>query len=163
MAGAKASRHYQDRPLFEFGWGLLGQLCDRRVWLGDCPDVLPQSGTCCLADPGQGPLGAILCALQESSTPWNLILAVDYPELTFEILKGLPLRRGALAVLPRAEGQPHPLCGYYHGDLRPVLQARWDQGERSVVRALGGVEGVDWVDFPNSSSFRNVNQPSDLR
>jgi len=160
MQGAKASRLYKGRPLFEYGWGLLGNLCKRRVWLGDCPDVVPPSGALCLDDPGQGPLGAILAALNESSTPWNLILAVDYPELTLEILKTLPLRTGALAVLPRAAGQPHPLCGYYHRDLAGSLQRCWEQGERSVLRAL---EGVDWVDFSDSSGFCNVNQPSDLK
>src|SRR5271157_6037661 len=81
--------------------------------------------------PGEGPLGGVLTALQNSSAEWNLIVACDMPELTGEFLGGL---------MEAAEGRD---C--------EVLQMRAALEEVRMATHL----------VPELAHFQNVNTPGD--
>lgn len=185
MGGGKALKLFQQRPLWTYGRDLLRQVCNPVKLLGACPD-LGLEETLVEPDPGQGPLGALIYALELSQTCWNLILALDYPCLTRELLEPLlpgqtnsptswspeqkisessclSLPLGEWARLPRCQGQVHPLCGYYHKDAVKGLRTSYEQGERSLVKALNRLgPAVAWVDYEDPAPFLNVNRPSDL-
>ena len=161
MGGAKATRIFDGRPLWSHGHDLLSQCCSQVVVLGHCPELeLPALVE---ETPGQGPLGGVVCALNHSSTPWNLVLALDYPLLTADMVARLRPPRG-LACLPSCQGQAHPLCGYYHRAAAAPLGEALAAGQRSLLRAVEGLgEQVHWVDFEDERAFLNVNHLSDLR
>lgn len=163
MGGAKALQTYKGRPLYSYGLQLLQSQTRWTVLLGRCPELahlpLPQWWE---ETPGEGPLGALVRGLRHSPTSWNLMLALDYPDFDMSILPALDRREGAAAILPRAGGQAHPLCGFYHRDALPGLERQFCRGERSVLRALEAVQ-VRWLDVPPGEALHNVNRPSDLR
>jgi molybdopterin-guanine dinucleotide biosynthesis protein A len=161
MGGCKASRLFAGRPLWRYGYELLQQCCAQVHLLGHCPDLeLP---TRVEKSPGQGPLGALVDALESTPGDWNLVLALDYPLLTLDVVEQLRPGLG-LARLPRCQGQPHPLCGCYHRQAAGPLGEAFRGGERSLLRALAGLgEQVHWLEFGDSGPFLNVNSPADLR
>ena len=66
--------------------------------------------------PGRGPLSGIHAALCVSETEWNIILGVDSPRVTPELLRFLMATAAgtaALAVVPRVEGRLHTVCAVY--------------------------------------------------
>jgi molybdopterin-guanine dinucleotide biosynthesis protein A len=154
MGGSKPLALFAGAPLYVHGLQLLSQLCQWSVLLGRFP--LPGAHPCWWEHPsGTGPLTALLRALEHSPTAWNLVLAVDYPELRAATLLSWPLQ--GQAVLP----QGHPLCGFYHRSAAPLLRRAWEAGERSVLRALEAVD-VRWVEAAPGAEFLNVNRPEDL-
>lgn len=161
LGGAKAIRPFRDQPLWSYGQRLLEQCCDHVTLLGKCPEL--NRPTLVEPEPGQGPLGALLCALQHSPPEGCLVLALDYPLLGPSIIERLrPPDDDWQARLPRCGRQRHPLCGFYHPRALPALWAAYQAGERSVRRALEGVV-VDWIDFEETDAFLNVNHPADLQ
>ncbi|MBS2040777.1 molybdenum cofactor guanylyltransferase [bacterium] len=152
MGGLKASRLFRGRPLWIYGYELLGGFCDEVRLLGHCPEIeLPALVE---PEPGQGPLGAICAGLRASPSPWNFVLALDYPLLDSEFVAQLGAPQRGLARLPRCGPQQHPLCGYYHRGLSLPTQG-------SVLKALAS-QPVEWVDFGADPRFHNVNEFSDL-
>jgi molybdenum cofactor guanylyltransferase len=166
LGGHKATRLYKGQPLFSYALALLQTQPGWTVLLGRCPELahlaLPQWWE---ASPGQGPLGALVRALSHSPSEWNLVLAVDYPELSCQLLDALAQEAQPAddAVLPCAAQERHPLCGFYHRRAAPTLEAAFGAGERSVQRALQGL-AVRWVDVASRhAELHNVNRPTDLR
>lgn len=155
MGGAKATRLFAGRPLWSYGYDLLGSFCQEVRLVGRCAELdLPQ-----LVEeaPGLGPLGGIVAALKTARTDWNFILALDYPLLDQAFVSSLGIPQSGLARLPRCGRQKHPLCGFYHRGAADRLEARG-----SVVRALEGL-AVEWVDFGEDPRFLNVNYVEDLQ
>jgi len=86
-----------------------------------------------------GPLGGIEAALTASESEQNLFLAVDLPWLPVEFLRWMMERAGrtnALATVPRAQGQPQPLCAVYSWAMLPHVRAALAEGDAKVVRAV---------------------------
>ena len=161
MGGQKATRLFAGRPLWSYGYDLLQQICSQTVLLGECPELpLPTRPE---ALPGRGPLAALVPALEASESAWNVVMALDYPLLTRDLLERLsPV--GGLARLPSCQGQKHPLCGYYHRQAARPLGRALAGGERSLLGALEALgDEVEWLDFEDGGPFLNVNQPADLR
>lgn len=155
MGGAKALKLFRGRPLWIYGYELLGSFCREVHLLGECPDLgLP---TLVEDQPGQGPLGAIGAALKASQADWNFILALDYPLLDRGFVEALGTPSGGMARLPRCGQQKHPLCGFYHRSAGEVLPTAG-----SVLRALENLE-MRWVDFGDDPRFLNVNRLEDLQ
>jgi len=156
LGGDKATRPFRGRPLWTYGFELLKSFCSQVELVGECAQLdLP---TLIEAQPGGGPLGAIVHALKVSDCDWNFVLALDYPLLDADFVRDLGKPGGGLARLPVCQGQPHPLCGYYHRDAKASLPAHG-----SVLRALSQLGSqVSWVDFAADERFLNVNHPQDL-
>lgn len=155
MGGGKALQLFAGRPLWSYGFELLNSFCSSVRLVGECAELaLPKLVE---AQPGRGPLGAIVTALEAAQTDWSFVLALDYPLLDLVFVEALGRPERGVARLPRCGEQPHPLCGFYHR-----AAARELPGQGSVLRALERLE-VEWVDFGEDERFLNVNRPSDLR
>ena len=79
------------------------------------------------AYPGRGPLGGIHAALCASETVLNLILGVDCPRLTPELLRFL-LRVAAgtpqLVTVPRVGGRLQNVCAVYRKEFAQLAEPR---------------------------------------
>jgi molybdopterin-guanine dinucleotide biosynthesis protein A len=77
--------------------------------------------------PDRGPLGGIHAALSAGSAELNLMLAIDTPFLSRELLLYVLHRAGwssATVTVPRVGGRYHPLCAVYRrGFLRRATEA----------------------------------------
>ncbi|TVQ61887.1 MAG: molybdenum cofactor guanylyltransferase [Spirulina sp. DLM2.Bin59] len=116
----------------------------------------------------KGPAWALAQGLAAIQPPWLLLVACDLPCLDSEILTRW---RGELAdlppttqaMIPRWGERWEPLCGFYRGDLGPMLMAYLDQGERSLQGFLNQLEvkalPVGEGDRPH---LHNCNTPTDL-
>lgn len=156
MGGQKATRLFRGRPLWLWGYELLRDVCESVILLGDCPDL--QGEFWREPAPGGGPLPALAYALERTTTPWNLVLALDYPLLQRQHVEALGLPRGR-ATLPTCEGRRHPLCGYYHRDLG----REWRGQGGSLLGALDAQSAIHWVEVADPAAFLNVNHPADLQ
>ncbi|MDB6145309.1 MAG: mobA [Pseudomonas sp.] len=84
-----------------------------------------------------GPLAGVLAGLAVARHGWVLVLACDAPRvdqaLIQQLLNGA---EGASPLMVRQEGQWQPMFSLIRTALLPALRDRWDQGERSLLRAL---------------------------
>ena len=81
-----------------------------------------------------GPLGALVSALAHSATPLALLLAVDLPFATPELLAYLvETAGGADAVVPVTRDGPHPLCAVYRTTCLAPARRRLDAGEYKMT------------------------------
>jgi molybdopterin-guanine dinucleotide biosynthesis protein A len=91
--------------------------------------------------PGQGPLAGIHAALSASTTKLNVILGVDCPRITPELLRfllAIAAGTAALAVVPRVQGRLHTVCAVYRKAFAPAAE----QELRSATQQLGSA-GAD--------------------
>ena len=129
-------------------------------------DVLLESE---FAIAGAGPLVAFAQAFPRISTEWVLLLACDLPALQAAIVQRWMTQWDgrAIALLPRTGDRWEPLCGFYHRDCLPSLQACVAQGERSFQRWLASiaVQAIAMSDdaiAPEQAMLFNCNTPQDL-
>ena len=165
LGGRKASQRVGGVSLGHRGWELLAEVCTSRWLLGGCEDwPIPGCSQIYEAESGQGPLAAICAGLAHCRSDWAFFLAVDYPLLEVAQIEQLCVRlkdTRSQVVAARVDGQRHPLIGIYSAVLLEQLQRRFQEGERSLLKALE-CAAVEWVDFAESGHFLNVNRPSDL-
>ena len=115
--------------------------------------------------PGAGPLGGILTALTNASSPWILVVACDMPKLSAAPLASLldpAVRSSVRAVLPRTpDGRLQPLCAAYARTALGPLANAFRGGTRKVMEA---VQTLPWraIEMEDPAPFANVNRPSDL-
>ena len=108
--------------------------------------------------PGEGPLGGVLTALTVGSPA--VVVACDLVDLAPATVKSLAEaldeHDAAVAFSDRAE----PLCAIWSDRAVPVLRARFEAGERTMHRAIEGLD-ICWVTVA-PADLRNVNTPGDL-
>ena len=121
--------------------------------------------------PNRGPLSGIHAALQSSATEFNLILAVDLPHVTPELLRYLINQAQATpapVTLPRTSDGWQPLCAVYRKEFAEIADSALRQNqnaihtlvENSVPRVIDELE-LHHAGF-SPKLFRNINTPSDL-
>ncbi len=85
-----------------------------------------------------GPFAGVLAGLAVARHPWLLILACDAPKIDASLINTLlearPASRSALMVQQADQWQP--MFSLIPRSLLPALQQGWDEGERSLLRAL---------------------------
>jgi molybdenum cofactor guanylyltransferase len=173
LVGGKSSRMGQDkavlpaggRTLVELVAGTVSAAAGPTALVGGARRTLPiEFGFVRDLYPGEGPLGGILSALQDSAADWNLIVACDMPRLEADFLRRLldTAEQGDIdALLPAGpSGLPEPLCAAYHRRCyRPLAQA-FGRGVRKISTALEEVRAVVWP-VQEALYFQNVNTPED--
>jgi molybdenum cofactor guanylyltransferase len=180
LAGGKSARMGSDKAFLELsGRSLLSRALDlaRAVTpdvriVGD-PEKFAAHGVV-VADiySARGPLGGIHAALSNSTTDWNLILAVDLPFLEPRLLSYLIAEAqasDAVVTVPSAGGHLHPLCAVYRKQFS-VAAGRALAEDRNKVDALFSEVLVRILDEQelvaagfNPSIFRNLNTPEEWR
>ena len=126
--------------------------------------------------PGTGPLAAVAtgaAALRAAGHDGPVIvLAVDMPFVTVELLRLLATRAGPATAVPRAAGHPQVLCARYGPDalagvdrllaaggvsLRKLLEAMDARGE------VGWIHPEEWRPVAGAEALADVDTPDDLR
>ena len=174
LTGGRSSRFGSDKALYTVHGRamalhvaeVLGGPADSVTLVGD-PGKYGLLGLPVISDqfPGAGPLGGIVTALANASSPWILVVACDMPKLSAAPLASLldpAARSNVRAVLPRTpDGRLQPLCAAYaRTALGPFTDALCS-GTRKVMEAI---QTVPWraIEMGDSVPFVNVNRPSDL-
>ena len=85
-----------------------------------------------------GPMAGVLAGLAQARHDRLLVLACDAPMIDRALLEQLMQAGGSppIAAMVRQDGQWQPMFSLIPRNLLAALQAQWQQGERSLLRAL---------------------------
>jgi molybdopterin-guanine dinucleotide biosynthesis protein A len=120
--------------------------------------------------PGAGPLAGLVTGLHASCHDWNLAVACDMPFVSRELAAALfhaGVNNGADVVIPRFDGQLHPLFACYHRRSRAVGSRLIASGERALqaLYTTSKTYVLEEAAFPPSldpqRALFNMNRPSD--
>ena len=120
--------------------------------------------------PGCGPLAGIHAALVDSRAELNLMLAVDMPFVSSELLAFLFAAAepsDAIITVPRTSRGFEPLCAIYRRDFSTAAEQALRAGKYKVDAAFSGVsvqvieeDELATAGF-SEKNFFNVNTPQD--
>jgi molybdopterin-guanine dinucleotide biosynthesis protein A len=182
LAGGKSSRMGvgTDKALLEFGGqtlldralAVMGTVCDRVAIVADPAKFTNYESVVADIFPGCGPLAGIHAALVHSSAELNLMLAVDMPFVSQELLAFLfaaatSEANDAIVTVPRSGKGLQPLCAVYRRDFSPVAEQALRAGKYKVdaVFSSVSVRVVEEVELATAGfseqSFFNVNTPQE--
>jgi len=121
--------------------------------------------------PGCGPLGGIHAALRSSAAELNLVVAVDMPFVTPDLLLYLVERArssSATVTVPHCGGGNQPLCAVYRRAFADSAQLALSDG-RFKIDALFANESSQVISEDelkgkgfSAEIFRNLNTPEEL-
>ena len=146
LAGGKSSRmgrekglvEFHGKPLIQYGIDLLARYTDRILISSANPDYLSY-GLELVTDTvtGQGPAAGLASTLQQSVTPWNLVIACDLPFLEPELMETLLANtEGFQAVVPIHDDVKEPLAALYHSDLAEHFADSIEAGNLALHKIL---------------------------
>jgi molybdopterin-guanine dinucleotide biosynthesis protein A len=180
LAGGQSSRMGVDKALLELhGRTLLERaletmrgVCDAVSIVGDTAKFATYGTVVEDVYAGCGPLAGIHAALLNSSAELNLVMAVDMPFVSRELLAFLlatAAETDAIAAVPRSGQGYQPLSAVYRHAFAPAAEAALRAGTYKidalfstvVVREIGEEE-LRRAGF-SEKMFLNVNTPEDLR
>jgi len=172
MGSDKALLELGGRSLLEHALSMVRQVCPEVAIVGDPAKFGVYGSVIQDAYSGCGPLAGIHAALQHTSAELNLVLAVDMPLVSPELLRLLVAAAevsDALVTVPRTGRGFQPLCAVY----RPAFAALADKALREgkyKIDALFSEVGTRMIEEGDLAgagfterSFFNVNTPDDLR
>jgi molybdenum cofactor guanylyltransferase len=170
MGSDKAFLEFGGQTLLERALGVVAAICGRVMIVGD-PSKFGIYGTV-IADvfPGCGPLGGIHAALVHSTDELNLMVAVDMPFVSAELLAFLfaaAVNNRAVVTVPRVGKGLQPLCAVYRRDFADVAKQALRAGKYKIDAAFASVstrviEESELVAAGFSErSFFNVNTPEE--
>ena len=172
MGSDKAMLRFRGRPMMEIAQETLSRVCDRVAISGNRPDLASWGEVVTERRIAEGPAAGIEAALEDSKTPWALILPVDLPVMSATLLQQwTPLvmaSEGILASYMECAGDWHPALCLVHRDCLPLFRAALDAGDRKLTRIFQGLEDrLLVVDaealMPGAAEFFiNVNTPEEL-
>lgn len=151
----KALARLGGETLAERAWRALGR-CEERLAVGKAADALPLPFA--VHDDGsetRAPLAGVVAALRLAAHAVCVVLPVDCPRATPELLERL-----AAACRDAAVPQTGPLPGAYRRSALPVLERRLAAGELSLRGALGELE-VETVEL-DPALLVDVDTPEEL-
>ena len=171
----KAFLEFGGQTLLDRALSVMGTVCDRVTIVGD-PLKFTKYGSSkhvsVVADifPGCGPLAGIHAALLHSSAELNLMLAVDMPFVSRELLAFLFAAAedsDAIVTVPRGGKGLQPLCAVYRRDFSPVAEQALQAGKYKIDATFVGlsVRVMEESELAaagfSEESFFNVNTPQD--
>jgi molybdopterin-guanine dinucleotide biosynthesis protein A len=192
LAGGKSSRMGAgvDKVFLEFGGQTLldraltvmSEVCDRVTIVGD-PARFANYGSSEYASskyesvvpdifPGCGPLAGIHAALVHSPAELNLMLAVDMPFVSPELLAFLfavaeDEANHAIITVPRTSKGFQPLCAVYRREFSMAAEQALRAGKYKIDAAFSGlsIRVIEEAELAaagfSERSFFNVNTPQD--
>jgi len=172
MGGNKAFLNFRGQTLLERARTTLSAACGNVTIVGD-PEPFASYGQV-VSDvfPGCGPLAGIHAALKHSSAEVNLMLAVDMPFVSSDLLKFLleaATDTNAMVTVPRTIRGLQPLCAVYRRAFAPFAERALREGRYKIdatfaevpIHVIGG-EKLAAAGFSDKDFF-NVNTPGDYR
>jgi len=172
MGRNKAFLEFEGQMLLARGLGKLRQVCGQVTIVGD-KEIYSGYGRA-ISDvfPNCGPLGGIHAALAQSVAELNLMLAVDMPFVSGDLLAFL-LRQAsestAIVIVPRTRRGLQPLCAVYRAAFADVAEKAIRAGNYKIDAAFAGIPiyVVSDADLTaagfSERDFFNVNTPDDWR
>jgi molybdopterin-guanine dinucleotide biosynthesis protein A len=182
LAGGKSSRmgagqdndkaflDFAGQTLLDRALAVMGTVCDRVAIVGDPAKFRNYESVVPDIFPGCGPLAGIHAALLHSSAELNLMLAVDMPFVSRELLGFLfaAAEEGdAIVTVPRSGKGLQPLCAVYRRDFSTVAEQALRAGKFKIDATFSSVsvrvieEGELAAAGFSEQSFFNVNTPQD--
>ena len=181
LAGGKSTRMGRDKAFLEFeGRTLLDRaltvmatVCDHVKIVADPVKFAKYESETVIADtfPGCGPLGGIHAALAHSSSGLNLMLAVDMPFVSSELLSFLFATaedNAAVVNVPRINDGLQPLCAIYRRDFAAVAEQALRAGKYKIDALFADVS-INLIEETaltsagfSAQSFFNMNPPQDF-
>ncbi len=175
MGGDKPERLVLGKSLLEHARELLRPHCDKLIVVGGGYGLSDEQ-------PGLGPLGGLLTALDRADTAWVLVATVDMPAVRPTLLARLVSARqvedrAVLVHVPfsypdLAAGQdtmllapqPQPFPGLYRSDLGPELRHFLEDGGRKARKFVHLLNArlVEVRSDEIEGMLCNVNRPEDL-
>ena len=137
--------------------------CSPIVAIGGDPAALADLGLEVIADrwPGEGPMGAVITALQHADGGPAVVVSCDLPLLTPGTVEALAAAVvGHDAAVPRTD-RWQALCAAWAPSALSTLVTAFGDGERSLQRVFDRLDVVV-PDVP-PADLTNVNTPGDLR
>lgn len=156
FGSSKALALFRGETLAQRAWRLLDEACDERLAVGKVADGLELPFS--LLDDGsdvRAPLAGLVAALRAAAHAVSVVVPVDMPLLTADVL-----RRLASACRDASVPQTGPLPGAYHRRALPVLERRLEAGDLTLAAALGELDTVTVELDPEL--LVNVNSQEDL-
>jgi len=178
IAGGKSSRMGTDKAFLDFaGQTLLdraltvmGAVCNRVAIVGDPTQFAKYESVVPDIFPGCGPLAGIHAALLHSAAELNLMLAVDMPFVSKELLEflfGAAGHGNAIITVPRTSKGLQPLCAIYRREFLSVAEPALRAGKYRVDATFSSVSTheIDVAKLAAAGflepSFFNLNTPED--
>lgn len=170
MGTDKAFLSYQGQPLWQYQLDFLRRFGPTQVMLsGRRGAAYPGAAEIVLDAPGgSGPVAGLTAALENCRHPHLLVLAVDMPKASADLIQALLARREpGCGVIPFIGEQPEPLLALYPQAALSLAQAQLRQGRlkaRDFARVCEQSGLARRLPCENAllPNFENWNQPSDL-
>jgi molybdopterin-guanine dinucleotide biosynthesis protein A len=176
IAGGRSERLGQDKrrltiggmTLLQRACNLLNELLRQEPFVvGDNLAGFGIDGSRIISDaaPNCGPLGGLVAALENCSSNWSLVLAVDLPLMQFDDLSRLiNVREEQYDLHTLCKNDlPEPLAAIYH---KRTLEYWRDRLQRGELGLIDGIRQLKWnaVTLPSDSKLLvNLNNPDDLK
>jgi len=179
LAGGKSSRMGRDKAWLEIGGQtllarqveLVREIGAREIYIsGRAETDYSEFGCRVLLDrfPEAGPLAGIEHALDKIATPLMLVLAVDLPEMTAELLQRLAADcPKAIGIIPKLEDSIEPLAAFYPKAAHTLALAGLKRGNFAVKDfaeecVQSGLSRFIKLDVDEARRFANWNSPADF-
>jgi len=178
LAGGKSSRMGTDKALLAInGTTLLGralavarQISGSTFIVGEASKFASFGDVIEDAYRGCGPLAGIQAALSCSAADFNIVLAVDLPLVSEQLLRFLlstSQQSDAVVTVPRVKARLQPLCAVYRKAFSAVAEESLRKGKYKIDSLFEQVS-TRIIDEPElnaagiaTAMFENVNTPSE--
>ena len=113
-------------------------------------------------DPGGGPLGGIITALEHLTTDLVMVLACDHLDPSGVAVRAVVDALGSADVaVPVSDGEPQWLHSVWRRQVLPILLAAYERGLRAP-RQLADELNMSWAAGGDPSWYRDADRPEDL-
>ena len=180
LAGGKSSRmgadkaflEFRGRTLLEHALSVIGHVCSSVAIVGDPAQFSNYRSVVEDVYSGCGPLAGIHAALLRSSAEVNLMLAVDLPFVTEDLLSYLfsaAEQNAADVTVPRTGKGLQPLCAVYRREFANVADLALRAGKYKIDAVFGGlsIRIIEEAELEKAGfserNFFNLNTPEDQR
>jgi molybdenum cofactor guanylyltransferase len=172
MGADKSFLEFRGRTLLEHALETMRGVCDEVLIVGDATKFASYGTVVADVYPGCGPLAGIHAALLKSSAELNLIMAVDMPFVSRELLAFLlttAAETDASVVVPRTSRGFQPLCAVYRRAFAAPAEEALRAGKYKIDAVFPGISlcVIGEEEFTQAGfaerMFFNVNTPEDLR
>jgi molybdenum cofactor guanylyltransferase len=171
LAGGTSSRMGTDKASLQLegGLSLVDRVCERLAIISDDVFVVSKqerSTRARLVLDGlteQTPLAGIITALGAARHPYVFVCGCDMPFISYELVTKLMDRAEDYEVaVPTYDDRIQSLHGVWAKDCLPKLEALWEQGERTVFRAMQRLDTYIVNATDSAGSFTNINTPEEF-
>ena len=150
----KALAPFEGETLADRAWRLLGEACDERIAVGkreqDLPFPVLDDGT-----PVRAPLAGVVAGLRAAAHETVVVVPVDLPLLSADVLLRLAAAGGDVAHPPSG-----PLPGAYRRSALGALERSLARGELALRAAITPLDVR--IVVVDERLLANVNEPGDL-